>query len=88
MTRGNGDVYVTNAGSKTVSVITTTIFPSQTTITSATDGNGQPIQNGGSTLSTSITFYVTAKQGTNPISGFQCSLDSGAFNSCAIINDV
>jgi hypothetical protein len=59
--------------------------PTQTTITSTTDGNGNPVQNGGSTVSTSITFQVSATAGTDPISGFQCSLDGGAFSTCAPI---
>ncbi len=55
-----------------------------TTITSATDGIGQPVQSGGSTFFRSITFHVTATQGTYPIAGFQCSLDGKAFEPCAV----
>lgn len=40
----------------------------------------------GGQLSTSITFHVTATQGTNPIAGFQCSLDGSSFSSCATTN--
>jgi YVTN family beta-propeller protein len=56
--------------------------PSQTTITSAIDGNGVSVQNGGSTVSKSITFQVTATQGSNPIASFECSLDSSQFSTC------
>lgn len=31
----------------------------------------------------SITFEVTATQGTNPIAGFECSLDNSPFSNCA-----
>ena len=57
--------------------------PNHTTITSVVDGNGAALQSGGSTVSTSITFQVTATPGTNPIAGFQCSLDNSQFTSCA-----
>ena len=60
--------------------------PAQTTITSATDGNGNRVQDGGSTVSTYITFKVTATRGTNPIAGFECSLDGKAFSTCATAN--
>ena len=60
--------------------------PTQTTITSAIDGNGNPVQNGGSTNSRSITFQVTATAGTSPIAGFKCNLDGGAFDTCATTN--
>jgi hypothetical protein len=60
--------------------------PNHTTITSVVDGNGAAVQSGGSTVSTSITFQVTATQGTNPIAGFQCSLDSNTFSSCATMS--
>jgi YVTN family beta-propeller protein len=81
----NGNVYVTNVASNTVSVISTTSFipPQNTVITSATDGNGNLVQDSGSTVSTSITFQVTATPGSNPIAGFECSLDSTQFSTCA-----
>ncbi len=60
--------------------------PTGTKITSAVDGNGAAVPNGGSTVSTSITFQVTATAGTNPIAGFQCSLDGSTFSSCATTN--
>ncbi|HEY6536210.1 MAG TPA: YncE family protein [Candidatus Nitrosocosmicus sp.] len=78
----NHYVYVANSGSNTVSVIDTTVLPTGTTITSAAGGNGQPITNGGFTLSTSITFRVQTTAGSNPIAGFQCSLDGGSFSNC------
>jgi hypothetical protein len=79
-------MYVANGRSGTVSVIATTTPiqpPSQTTITSATDGNRNLVQNGGSTVPTSITFQVTATPGTNSIAGIECSLDEGVFSTCA-----
>src|SRR5215472_12034396 len=72
-----------------VSVISTTTPvqpPTHTTITSATDGNGNPVQSGGSTVSTSVTFQVTATAGTNSLAGFQRSVDNSAFSSCATMN--
>ena len=59
--------------------------PTHTTITSATDGNGNPVQNGGSTSSTSIKFQVTATAGSNLLAGFECSLDGNLFSTCAAI---
>jgi YVTN family beta-propeller protein len=67
----------------TVNLITP---PTATTITSATDGNGNTVEDKGSTVSTSITFQVTATKGTNDIAGFECSLDNSAFSSCATSN--
>jgi YVTN family beta-propeller protein len=82
----NGNMYITNYEASTVSVIATRTPiqpPTQTTINSATDGNGNPVQDGGSTVSTSITLQVTATPGTNPMAGFECSLDGGTFSTCA-----
>lgn len=56
--------------------------PPHTTITSAVDGNNSPIQNGGTTSFNSTKFTFTATSGTNPISGFQCSLDNTPFFNC------
>ena len=86
------NVYVTNyksndAPGNTVSVISTAATPPappNTSITSAIDGNGASVQNGGSTVSKSITFQVTATPGSNPITGFECSLDSSQFSICGI----
>ncbi|PWU79028.1 MAG: hypothetical protein DLM72_19475 [Candidatus Nitrosopolaris wilkensis] len=64
----------------TISAVTP---PSNTTITSAVDGNGATISNAGTTLSTSIKIAFSATPGTNPISGFQCSLDNSAFSRCS-----
>ncbi len=82
------NVYVTNfhsneAPGNTVSVISTTpLAPPNTLITSAIDGNNNPVQNSGSTVSTSITFQVSATPGGNPIAGFECSSDSSQFSTC------
>jgi hypothetical protein len=62
--------------------ITTVTPPSHTTITSAVDGNGAIIQNGGTTASSSVKMAFTAMQGSSPIAGFQCSLDNSPFSSC------
>jgi len=40
----------------------------------------------GSTVSTSITFQVSATPGSNPIAGFECSLDAGSLFTCATTN--
>lgn len=45
--------------------------------------NGDPVLDGGSTVSTAITFQVTATPGTTSIAGFECSLDGYAFSRCA-----
>ena len=85
----NHNVYVTNyqtneAPGNTVSVISTTpSAPPNTLITSAIDGNNNSVQNSGSTISISITFQVSATPGSNPMAGFECSLDSSQFTTCA-----
>jgi Ca2+-binding RTX toxin-like protein len=81
-------VYVTNYNSNdapgnTVSVISTPPpIPPNTIITSAIDGNNNPVQNGGSTSSNQITFQLTSSGGTAPIT-YQCSLDNSPFSNCA-----
>jgi hypothetical protein len=50
-----------------------------TTIISATDGNGNNLLGGGTTQSTSITITFT---GTGNVAGFQCRLDSLGFIPC------
>ena len=81
------NVYVTNYNSNgapgnTVSVISTTPTTPNTSITSAINGNNNLVQNSGSTISTSITFQVSATPGSNPISGFECSIDASQFSTC------
>ena len=81
----NGEIYVANSDSNTVSVIstaTTQSIPPDTIITSAVDGNGATIQNGRSTVSTSIEIGFKGTPGTNSIAGFECSLDGSAFSTC------
>ena len=63
--------------------IATITPPTKTTITSAVDGNGATVQNGGTTTSSSIKIAFTVMQGSNPIAGFQCSLDNSPFSSCS-----
>ena len=55
--------------------------PPETAILSAIDGNGDPVPNGGSTLSTAITFTF---QGTDAVGvdHLECSLDGSAFIVC------
>lgn len=61
-------------------------LPTATTIATAKDGNGNAVENKGSTVSTSITFQVTSTKGTNNIAGFECSLDDSAFSNCSTSN--
>jgi len=79
-------IYVTIALSNNVAIFNPNPpqppLPPNTAIISALDGNGAPVQNGGSTVSTSITFQATATQGSNPIAGFECSLDASSFSTC------
>ena len=64
-------------------ISTSSVPPSPTTvITSAIDGNNNPVQNGASTRSNQITFQFTNSGGTPPIIS-QCSLDNSAFSSCS-----
>ena len=77
----NNNMYVANGGFGTVSVIATTT-PIQTTISLATDGKGNPVQNRSSTSSNQITFQFTTTGGTPPIT-FECSLDNSPFSICA-----
>lgn len=62
-----------------VNVVDTT--PPDTTITTAVDGNGDIVANGGSTLSDAITFTFTGTDFVG-VSGFECSLDGEAFSAC------
>ena len=62
----DGRVYVDNDVDNTVSVIATSQYPHHTTITSAVDDNGNPVQNKSSTLSTTITFNVRVIPGVYP----------------------
>ena len=63
------NVNVTNYNSNdapgnTVSVISTTPQTPPSTLSSAIDGNNNPVLNGGSTTSNKITFQVTTSGGT------------------------
>jgi hypothetical protein len=80
-----GNVYVANSPDNTISVISTLtpIQPPNTSITSAVDGNGAAILNGGTTVSSSIHITFSATPGTNPFAGFECSLDRSAFSPCS-----
>jgi hypothetical protein len=78
-TSGNGDPTPASF-SWTIATVTP---PTKTTITSAVDGNNAPVQNSGTTSSSSIKIAFTAMQGSNPIAGFQCSLDNSPFSSCS-----
>ena len=80
----NNNLYVTDDGGF-VSVIATTSSKQapNTTISSAIDGNGAIVKDGNTSLSTSIEITFTGQPGSNPIAGFQCSLDGSKFSSCA-----
>jgi YVTN family beta-propeller protein len=82
----NGNIYVPNYHDVTLSVISTTgtvadTTPPDTAVTSAVDGNGATIQNGGVTVSNAIKI---AFKGTDNIAvaGFQCSIDGLAAFAC------
>ena len=60
--------------STTLNVPDCSLSHQATSITSAVDGNGVTIQNGGTTLSTSVKFTFTGS-GVNSIASFECSLD-------------
>ncbi len=83
LTACTGVINPSSAGTVIPFSCTLSSTPTDTQITSAVDGNGNAVQNGGSTASTSITFQVTATAGSNPIAGYQCSLDGSTFSSCA-----
>ena len=56
--------------------------PPDTIITSAVDGRGDAIPNGGTTRSDRITFSFAGSDNAG-IAGFECSLDGAAFAACA-----
>ena len=56
--------------------------PLDTIITSATDGNGDPVGNESSTTSTSITFTFSAENNTTN-AGFTCLLDNSIVEDCS-----
>jgi hypothetical protein len=70
---------------KTVSVISTASpvdsIPPDTAITSAVDGNGAAVQNGGTTVSRSIQIAFTSTDNI-AVAGFQCSIDDLAAFAC------
>jgi hypothetical protein len=94
----NGNGNVTNFNSNEAPGNTTSVTassspsptpehpPTQTTLTSATDGNGNALQNGSTTFSASVGLQVRATQGSNPVSGFECSLDNKPFSMCGNTN--
>jgi YVTN family beta-propeller protein len=85
----NGYMYITNSASNSISILApdnTSEPPRNTAIIYAVDDTNMPVQNQGSTTSTSITFSVQATPGTNPIVGFDCSLDGSQFSNCANSN--
>jgi hypothetical protein len=57
--------------------------PPNTDITSAVDGNGKPVQNGGSTTSSSIRFMFRGIDSIGAVSNFQCSIDNRPYSTCA-----
>jgi hypothetical protein len=78
----SGNVYVADAYNHRIQVFAQhNNTPPNTTITSAIDGNGVPVQNCGSTSSNQITFQLISSDGTPHIT-FQCSLDNSAYSNC------
>jgi YVTN family beta-propeller protein len=86
----NDNVYVTDFNSNeapgnTVSVISTVphadTIPPDTAITSAVDSNGAAVQNGGTTVSSSIQIAFTGTDNI-AVAGFQCSIDDLAAFAC------
>jgi YVTN family beta-propeller protein len=86
----NGNMYVTDFNSNTapgntVSVISTVpaadTTPPDTTITSAVDGNGAAVRNGGATVSNSIQIAFTGTDNV-AVAGFQCSIDGLTAFAC------
>ena len=80
------EMYVTNDGSNSVSVIAKDKYPSGTTILFAMSSDVRVLNNSESEVD-SITFYVSfAIAGLYPVSGFPCSLGigyaNGPFQSC------
>jgi hypothetical protein len=55
--------------------------PPDTIITSAVDGRGEAIPNGGTTRSGRITFSFAGSDNAG-VAGFECSLDGAAFAAC------
>ena len=55
--------------------------PPATTITSAVDGDGAPVANGGATLSPAISVAFTGTDNVGVV-GFGCSLDGSPFFTC------
>jgi len=60
-------------------------LPPDTTVDSAFDGEGDPVANGGSTPSTSITLSFTGMDDFTPPAGlgFECSLEDAPFSACS-----
>lgn len=57
--------------------------PPDTEITSAVDGEGKPVQNGGTTSSNNIRFMFRGIDSTGAASNFQCSIDNKPYSTCA-----
>ena len=77
---GDSSYEASNSTVQTYNTFSTTL--PDTTIISVIDGSGAAVKDGGTTLSTSIHITFTGQPGTNPIAGFQCSLDGSKFSSC------
>jgi hypothetical protein len=72
-----------NGGTDRATVqVTVKDVPPDTIIDSAIDGNGNPVQDGGTTDTSKITFRFSGTDDNDNIVGFECSLDGGAFQSC------
>ena len=64
-----------------MTILSTTSNVPDTIITSAIDGNGAPVANAGSTLSTTI--QIAFRGIGNNIAGFQRSIDGSKFSTCS-----
>jgi hypothetical protein len=63
-------------------IVETDTIPPDTRITSATDGNGKPVQSGGTTTSNNIRFTFTGTDNAGGVSTYQCSIDSHPYTTC------
>lgn len=65
-------------------VIPPDVIAPDTTINSAMDGNNNPVANGGTTLSNSITLTFSGTDDVTPLGSltFECSLDGAVFTAC------
>lgn len=75
---------VDNAGNTGVSVVTINYDSTspETLVTSAVDGNGASIAQGGQTLFEPINFAFVGSDIVSGVAGFECSIDGSTFSAC------